>query len=93
MQIFLAGATGFEPAVSALTGPHVKPLHHAPELHKQFNMSYFNRQVFVFLCVNSFRKSMIHYSDSKYIVQTDQTIKQFLFQHSLVNLKHELNSG
>jgi predicted ATPase/DNA-binding XRE family transcriptional regulator len=26
-----AGATGFEPAVSALTGPHVKPLHHAPE--------------------------------------------------------------
>jgi hypothetical protein len=26
----LAGATGFEPAVSALTGPHVKPLHHAP---------------------------------------------------------------
>ena len=22
-QIFLAGATGFEPAVSALTGPHV----------------------------------------------------------------------
>jgi hypothetical protein len=29
MQV-LAGATGFEPAVSALTGPHVKPLHHAP---------------------------------------------------------------
>ena len=28
---FLAGATGFEPAISALTGPHVEPLHHAPE--------------------------------------------------------------
>ncbi len=27
----VAGATGFEPAVSALTGPHVEPLHHAPE--------------------------------------------------------------
>ena len=27
----LAGATGFEPAISALTGPHVEPLHHAPE--------------------------------------------------------------
>lgn len=26
----MAGATGFEPAVSALTGPHVEPLHHAP---------------------------------------------------------------
>ncbi len=31
MVAFLAGATGFEPAVSALTGPHVEPLHHAPE--------------------------------------------------------------
>ena len=30
---FLAGATGFGPAISALTGPHVKPLHHAPERH------------------------------------------------------------
>ena len=29
--LLVAGATGFEPAVSALTGPHVKPLHHAPE--------------------------------------------------------------
>ncbi len=28
---FVAGTTGFEPAISALTGPHVKPLHHAPE--------------------------------------------------------------
>jgi hypothetical protein len=28
---FSAGATGFEPAISALTGPHVKPLHHAPK--------------------------------------------------------------
>jgi hypothetical protein len=27
---FLAGATGFEPAVSALTGPRVNQLHHAP---------------------------------------------------------------
>jgi hypothetical protein len=25
----LAEATGFEPAVSAVTGPHVRPLHHA----------------------------------------------------------------
>lgn len=25
---FVAGATGFEPAISALTGPHVRPLHH-----------------------------------------------------------------
>jgi hypothetical protein len=25
----LAEATGFEPAVSALTGLHVRPLHHA----------------------------------------------------------------
>ena len=24
------GATGFEPAISGLTGRHVKPLHHAP---------------------------------------------------------------
>ena len=34
----MAGATGFEPAVSALTGPHVKPLHHAPEITTEFNM-------------------------------------------------------
>ena len=27
----MVGATGFEPAVSALTGPHVRPLHHAPK--------------------------------------------------------------
>ena len=25
---FLAVPTGFEPAISALTGPHVRPLHH-----------------------------------------------------------------
>ncbi len=29
--LFGAGATGFEPAILALTGPHVRPLHHAPE--------------------------------------------------------------
>src|SRR5690606_24641021 len=28
--IDVAGATGFEPAISAVTGPHVRPLHHAP---------------------------------------------------------------
>ena len=33
----LAGATGFEPAVSALTGPHVKPLHHAPEQEEVYH--------------------------------------------------------
>ena len=27
----LAGTTGFEPAISGLTGQHVRPLHHAPE--------------------------------------------------------------
>ncbi len=27
----LAGTTGFEPAISALTGQRVKPLHYAPE--------------------------------------------------------------
>jgi hypothetical protein len=26
----LAGMTGFEPAVSTLTGSHVRPLHHIP---------------------------------------------------------------
>jgi hypothetical protein len=26
---YLAEATGFEPAISALTGLHVRPLHHA----------------------------------------------------------------
>ena len=33
-----AGATGFEPAVSALTGPHVEPLHHAPERQVSYHM-------------------------------------------------------
>src|SRR5690554_4498346 len=28
----LAEATGFEPAISAVTGPHVRPLHHASAL-------------------------------------------------------------
>jgi hypothetical protein len=28
-DIQLAEATGFEPAISALTGLHVRPLHHA----------------------------------------------------------------
>src|SRR2546423_662169 len=27
-----AEATGFEPAISALTGPHVRPLHHASRI-------------------------------------------------------------
>ena len=27
-RLFLAVPTGFEPAISALTGPHVRPLHH-----------------------------------------------------------------
>ena len=36
---FQAGATGFEPAVSALTGPHVKPLHHAPAGDKSLTYS------------------------------------------------------
>ncbi len=30
-DLYGAGATGFEPAVLALTGPHVRPLHHAPK--------------------------------------------------------------
>jgi hypothetical protein len=29
----MAGSRGFEPPVSALTGPHVRPLHHEP-LHR-----------------------------------------------------------
>ena len=29
---FWSGATGFEPAIFALTGQYVKPLHHAPLL-------------------------------------------------------------
>jgi hypothetical protein len=33
----LAGATGFEPAILALTGPHVRPLHHAPERPKYYH--------------------------------------------------------
>ncbi len=28
---FVAGMTGFEPAISALTGQRVRPLHHTPE--------------------------------------------------------------
>jgi hypothetical protein len=35
---FLAGATGFEPAISALTGPHVEPLHHAPEQKSYYHI-------------------------------------------------------
>ncbi len=31
MIISSAGATGFEPAISGLTGRHVKPLHYAPK--------------------------------------------------------------
>ena len=30
-DVYPAEATGFEPAVSALTGLHVRPLHHASE--------------------------------------------------------------
>ncbi len=29
-EVAATGATGFEPAISALTGLHVRPLHHAP---------------------------------------------------------------
>lgn len=31
------GATGFEPAISALTGLHVRPLHHAPSIDSNYN--------------------------------------------------------
>ena len=30
VKYYWTGATGFEPAISTLTGWHVKPLHHAP---------------------------------------------------------------
>lgn len=42
---FVAGATGFEPAISALTGPHVEPLHHAP-IGKEVYHRILLRQVF-----------------------------------------------
>jgi hypothetical protein len=29
-SFFLAGPTGFEPAISSVTGRHVRPLHHEP---------------------------------------------------------------
>ena len=29
-QFFMAGPTGFEPAISSVTGRHVRPLHHEP---------------------------------------------------------------
>ncbi len=32
-NIELATPTGFEPAISALTGLHVKPLHHGAAVH------------------------------------------------------------
>ena len=32
-NIELATPTGFEPAISALTGLHVKPLHHGATVH------------------------------------------------------------
>ena len=35
----LTGATGFEPAISGLTGRHVKPLHHAPYLCAKSNIA------------------------------------------------------
>lgn len=35
---FLAGMTGFEPAVSALTGQRVGPLHYTPERRKVYHM-------------------------------------------------------
>ena len=39
--ILLAGATGFEPAISGLTGRHVKPLHYAP----RWRISYHKRPI------------------------------------------------
>ncbi len=29
-SLFMAGSTGFEPAISSVTGRHVRPLHHEP---------------------------------------------------------------
>ncbi len=37
---FCAVPTGFEPAISALTGPHVKPLHHGTVLNSGQSLSY-----------------------------------------------------
>gem|GEM_PF-5695203 len=35
--------TGFEPALSALTGPHVRPLHHGT-MRQKFTILVFRRQ-------------------------------------------------
>jgi hypothetical protein len=37
--VSLAVPTGFEPAISALTGPHVWPLHHGTSFSKQAGVS------------------------------------------------------
>ncbi len=38
-QLCVAVPTGFEPAISALTGPHVWPLHHGTSVSKQAGRS------------------------------------------------------
>ena len=35
----LAGMTGFEPAISALTGQRVKPLHYTPVMKKSITQA------------------------------------------------------
>jgi hypothetical protein len=65
---FSAGATGFEPAVSALTGPHVEPLHHAPKRRPQYYHADSNSsrkslegagQLHLILCITN--RSIIYY--------------------------------
>jgi len=38
-SLFLAGPTGFEPAISSVTGRHVRPLHHEPVIKVLQNTS------------------------------------------------------
>jgi hypothetical protein len=44
MPIMKAAPTGFEPAISALTGPHVKPLHHGTVSAREFITAAIERQ-------------------------------------------------
>src|SRR5215213_9189900 len=39
-DVYQAEATGFEPAISALTGLHVRPLHHASSVPQNTNSAF-----------------------------------------------------
>ena len=56
--LFGAGATGFEPAILALTGPHVRPLHHAPERKWVYHTPYgssSNKLLWLIILLNGVR--------------------------------------